>query len=85
MAQLSAIIVTTVLLLFFGLFIRFFFGGWTPNKILQGIDKALSKSQFRQVSLLLFLPFLPLRYSFLSMPYSIRLITADSTSGSGVV
>ena len=57
MAQLSAIIVTTVLLLFFGLFIRFFFGGWTPNKILQGIDKALSKSQFRQVSLLLFFTF----------------------------
>lgn len=57
MTQLSAAIVIAVLLSFFGLFIRFFFGGWTPNKVLQGIDKALSKSQFRQVSLLLLFTF----------------------------
>lgn len=48
----SIVLSIVIALLFWGT-LRFFCGGWSPNKIVRGIDSILSKSQLRQVFFLI--------------------------------
>jgi hypothetical protein len=57
MEQYIPIIATLTVVLLFAVCVRLLLGGWSPDKVLQGIDKALSKSQVGQVFLLIFLAF----------------------------
>jgi hypothetical protein len=57
MEQFIPIIATFIVVVLFGGCVRLLLGGWSPDKVLQGIDKALSKSQLWQVFFLFFLTF----------------------------
>lgn len=67
--QSGPIITTLVIVLLLMFCVRLLFGGWSPNKVLQGIDKALAKSRLWQVVLLILLTFFTFAFfvSFISI------------------
>ena len=52
--MMLSIVICILVLIVFCICMHFIFGGYTPSKVIRGIDKALSKSHFSQVFILAF-------------------------------